>query len=98
VIEIENLQVTSASKIDTVYDNKMAKLCSERDKRQDLIESKRMYAEGSENNNDLQKFLAGGIDIKSVCVASQLSFISFLLIALFDSCRPKSLLERLVNW
>ena len=52
----------------------MAKLCTERDKRQDLIESKRMYAEGGENNNDLQKFLAGGIDIKTVffCISFRL--------------------------
>ena len=58
--------MTASSKIDSVYDNKVAKLCAERDKRQDLIESKRMYAEGSEKNNDLQKFLAGGIDKKTV--------------------------------
>lgn len=51
-----------------MYDAKVAKLCAERDKRQDLIESKRMYAEGSESNNDLQKFLAGGIDIKAVFI------------------------------
>jgi hypothetical protein len=49
-----------------VYDNKVAKLCAERDKRQDLIEAKRIYAEGSVKNNDLQKFLAGGIDKKTV--------------------------------
>jgi len=59
------VMVTAAAKIDSVYDSKVAKLCAERDKRQDLIESKRMYAEGSEKNNDLQKFLAGGIDQKT---------------------------------
>jgi hypothetical protein len=60
--------VTSSSKIDKVYDGKVAKLNYERDKRYDRAEIKKNFTETSSKQNEMQKFLSDGLNIKEVSI------------------------------
>lgn len=59
--------VAAASKVDKLYDSKVLKVITENDKKADFLESQFTYsASAAKSNNDMHRFLADGLDMKSV--------------------------------
>lgn len=58
--------VPPASKIDKIYDSKVTKLVNERDRQQDLNETQNFYSRDTTAQNEVQRFLAEGLDLKKV--------------------------------
>lgn len=62
--------VPPAGKVDKLYDSKVGKLTTERDRQAELYEGQTYYNRDTKNNanNDMQRFLADGLDKAYVSV------------------------------
>lgn len=56
--------VPPATKVDKIYDAKMTKLVNERDRQLDLSETHSFYSRDTSAQNEVQRFLAEGLDLK----------------------------------
>lgn len=63
-----SLQVPPVGKLDKIYDAKMTKLLNERDRQLDLNESHNFYSWDNSAQNEVQRFLLEGLDMKKVVV------------------------------
>lgn len=60
-----NVVVPPAGKIDKLYDNKITKIVNERDRQVELTETQTFFSRDSSAQNEVQRFLQEGLDLKS---------------------------------
>ncbi|RYH32335.1 hypothetical protein EON65_00720 [archaeon] len=60
-----NVVVPPAGKVDKLYDNKITKVINERDRVVELTETQTFFSRDSSSQNEIQRFLQEGLDLKS---------------------------------